>query len=323
VKQVLEVREQLPTIGFAIMSHADPAQLQRLIAGLNEHYDDPPIACHHDFSQRRLDTGSFPANVGFVEPSRKTGWGRLSVVKAGLDAIALLCEQADPDWFFLLSAADYPIMPAAAVRRELAQAECDAFADIRPLLPDEVGSARLTGRLNPKLNHFDSDENKGIKRRFYRSPQFWMPIIRFSPRLRPGKFTYRPHVDSPFHPYRDGIACYYGDHWFTANRRAAATLLTDSPLREKLFRHLRTRTQTDETFYLTMLANNPELTVCRDNRRFAEWNGGGAHPMFLTEAQLPEAFASGSFFARKFAVGSPLLDGIDERLRFREPLALP
>jgi hypothetical protein len=45
--------------------------------------------------------------------------------------------------------------------------------------------------------------------------------------------------------------------------------------------------------------------------------------MLLTEAQLPEAFASGAFFARKFAAGSSLLDRIDDHLRACEPLALP
>jgi hypothetical protein len=37
--------------------------------------------------------------------------------------------------------------------------------------------------------------------------------------------------------------------------------------------------------------------------------------MLLGEAQLGEALASGAFFARKFAAGSPLLDRIDELLR--------
>lgn len=297
------------------MSHADAAQLLRLVAGLNEHFDCPPISCHHDFGQSALDVRAFPSNVSFVEPSRKTGWGRLAVVWAGLDAIALLYKQHDPDWFFLLSAADYPIMPAADIGQELAQTSCDAFVDARPLLDDEIGVARVQGQLNPKLSHFASAENRVLKRKFYRSPQIWFPIVRSTPQLRLGKSTIRPKIDSPFHPYRNGIACYYGDHWFTGNRKAAASLLADSHLRTKLSKHLRTRTQVDETFYQTILANDPDLNVCRDNRRFAEWNGGGAHPMLLTETQLPEALASNAFFARKFAPGSPLLDRIDEHLR--------
>jgi hypothetical protein len=311
-----------PTIGFAIMSHSDQRQLRRLVEGLNLHYGHPPIACHHDASQSALDQKSFPPNVRFVQPTRRTGWGRWSVIEAGLDAIGLLHEGGGPDWFFLLSAADYPIMTASRVSSELAQAECDAFIDARPLLSGTSGAAELVDEFNPKLTHFESARNKVIKRRFYHSPQLWFPILRFRPRLRPGKFTVRPDVPSPFHPYRDGISCFYGDHWFTANRRAAAALLGASSLRTALARHLRTRTQVDETFYQTMLANAAGLRVSRDNRRFTEWNGGGAHPMLLTEQQLPEAFASGAFFARKFAAGTHLLDLIDARLQADEPVAL-
>jgi hypothetical protein len=302
-------------VGFAILSHGDQRQLRRLVDGLNLHYGNPPIACHHDFSQAPLDATLFPSNVRFVVPSYRTGWGRWSVVEGGLKAIQLLYEDGGPNWFFLLSAADYPIRKPSAVLEELASTPFDAFSDARPLLPAVAGSADIQGHFNPKLAHFSTEKNQTLKRTFYRSPQFWMPIIRRVPRWRPGKLTYRPDFPSPFHPYRNGIACLYGDHWFTANRKAARVLLEQSPLRQALSRHLRHRSAVDETFYQTVLCNHSALSICRDNRRFAEWNGGGAHPMLLGEAQLGEALASGAFFARKFAAGSPLLDRIDELLR--------
>ena len=302
-------------IGFAIMSHAEQKQLLRLVQGLNEHYRDPPIACHHDESQSPLDRSPFPANVRFVENPRRTGWGRWSVVEAGLAAIGTLYRGGGPDWFFLLSAADYPIMSKDRVLHQLESGGCDAFIDVRPLMPGDVPTATLKGPPNPKLPHYNSAGSQALKRRFYRSPQLWVPIIRRDPRYRIGKFTVRPDIPNPFHPYRNGVACFYGDHWITGNRRAAEVLLESSPLRAALAKHLRNRTQTDETFYQTILAAKPDLVLCRDNKRFAEWNGGGAHPMFLTEAQLPEAYASGAFFARKIAYGSGVVDRIDQDLR--------
>ena len=106
------------SIAFVLLSHREPAQLLRLVTTLNRLYDDPPIACHHDFSQCPLDTANFPGNVRFVTASIRTGWAKWSVVRAMLAALRLLYDHADPDWFILLSGADYPIRDAAAVRAE-------------------------------------------------------------------------------------------------------------------------------------------------------------------------------------------------------------
>jgi hypothetical protein len=59
---------------------------------------------------------------------------------------------------------------------------------------------------------------------------------------------------------------------------------------------------------------NQELVIDRDNRRFTDWNGGGAHPRILTEDDLPAMLSSGAFFARKFAHASPVLERLDEAL---------
>ena len=303
---------QLPTIGFVILSHVDDGALHRLVATLNMLYDDPPIACHHDFSQAALDTDVFPGNVHFVRPSFRTGWGTFPVVEAGLAALSLLYEKADPDWFFHLSAADYPVMPAARVRQELRRSGVDAYVDARALAGHE-GEARRIGQDNPKLTHFDLPSNVRLKWLFYFGRQLWIPIIRRKPRWRIGRHTFRPALEAR-HPFRDGFACFYGDHWYTANRRAARLLLNPTSDHLRLQRHLCMRPQADECYYQTVLCNAAELAVDRDNRRFAEWNGGGAHPVVLTDAQLEEARLSGAHFARKFKADSPVLERLDALL---------
>ena len=59
---------------------------------------------------------------------------------------------------------------------------------------------------------------------------------------------------------------------------------------------------------------NAALKIDRRNRRFEEWNGGGAHPQWLTSSELDTMFASGRHFARKFRPDDPVLDQIDEAL---------
>ena len=136
------VTRALPTtIGFVILSHGDQALLARLVSRLDQLYNNPPIACHHDFSQAPLDTAAFPGNVRFVQPSVATGWGKLSVVTAGLSALRLLVETADPDWFVLLSATDYPVRAAELVMHELATTRHDAFLDTRLVRGQTPGAA--------------------------------------------------------------------------------------------------------------------------------------------------------------------------------------
>lgn len=301
-------------IGFTLLSHSSSAQLKRLIEALNREYDEPPIACHHDFGQSPLDPADFSKNVHFVRPHFLTGWGRFSIVQATLAAIKLLYSfERRPDWFIHLSASDYPVRCGRDVRHLLAAAECDAFLDARALEPGATAKASLDGAPNNKLVHFSSPQNECIKRRFYTSREIWIPLIRTKPRLRLGRYTIRTswRVKGVY----DDFPAFYGDHWFCANAKVAEMLCTPSERHSRLQRHLARRTQVDETYFQTLIMNQPGLKVFLDNKRFAEWNGGGAHPMLLEERQLQQILSSGAFFARKFVAGSPILDRIDAALR--------
>lgn len=300
-------------VGFIIVSHEGGEKLHRLIEALDREYDMPPIAIHHDFDQAPLDKGNFRNGIFWVENWVRTSWAKWSVVEGSLKAFRLLYEDTDADWFFLLSASDYPVRKGQSVRQELAIATVDAFIDARPIVSGMTGAAVLSGCANAKLSHFDLVANQKLKWRFYFSRQWWFPIIRFRPRLRIGKWTYRPPLESK-HPFISGVTCFYGDHWFTANRKVVATLLERSLLNVELQHHYKNRTQPDESYYATLFANTKGLKICRDNRRFAEWNGGGAHPMILTSAQLPDIFKSNAFFARKFGDTPNLIEQVDAHL---------
>jgi hypothetical protein len=300
-------------IGFVILSHGDQALLARLVARLDHLYGKPPIACHHDFSQSRIDTAAFADNVRFVTPSVATGWGKLSVVTAGLAALRLLVETADPDWFVLLSATDYPVRSADAVLAELESSPFDAYVDARPVRGQAPGAATFGGEPNPKLDHFVLPSNIQLKWRFYVGAQLWAPVIKSRPKWRLGRVTLPLPFAAPG-PFRAGFSAYYGDHWFTANRRAAAALLLDDDRAKALRKHLVRRAQADECYYQTILANTPGLRICLDNKRYAEWNGGGAHPVAVEIEHVPAILASGQHFARKFALTSPAIAEIDRAI---------
>jgi hypothetical protein len=140
-----------------------------------------------------------------------------------------------------------------------------------------------------------------------------LPMPKRDPRWRLGRLTFRPLIESPLSPFDSNAGCFVGDQWFVASKKAVEHLAEPSPFRSALMRHYRLRSVPDESFYQTMLLNQ-ELVIDRDNRRFTDWNGGGAHPRILTEDDLPAMLSSGAFFARKFAHASPVLERLDEAL---------
>ena len=299
-----------PPMGFVILSHRDPDQLLRLITTLNRLYDAPPIVCHHD--ERQSPAPAAPANVRFVRPSLKTGWAKWSVVEAFLAALRLLYASDGPRWFTLLSGADYPVMRARQVMATLEGGACDAYIDAWRI-GDCARDVIRGKRRNPQLGHFDSLENRKLKRSHYLNAELWLPFVRRDPRWRLGRYT----IHLPFearNPFTRDFCCYYGDHWFTANAKAAAALLSPTDQHRALQRHLRMRTSPDECYYQSVLLNDPSLSISIDNKRWAEWNGGGAHPMTMNEREVPIALESGAYFARKFKPGDPTHDMVDAAL---------
>lgn len=301
-----------PSIGFVIMSHQSGGQLERLVRAINQLYDAPSIACHHDFSQAELDVSRFSSNVRFVQPSRRTAWGRMMTVEAALDALQLLYVDGGPDWFVLLGLSDYPIMSAAAVLNHLARSECDALLDYRSVGgPDaEVGLSA-----NPAIRQFDSEVSLREAARWYLATQLWVPVLKkkVGGGWRLGRRTWLLPVNYPFGPFDETFRCYRGSHWFTGSRRAAEVLLTPAKKHVALRRHFARRAVPEESYYQSVLVN-AGLKIDRHNQRFEDWKGGGAHPQWLTSVDLDAMFASGCHFARKFQPDDPVLDRIDEAL---------
>lgn len=301
-----------PPIGFVILSHRAPHQLLRLTRTLGRLYDNPPIVCHHDFGQVPLDRSCFPVHVRFVDEWVATGWGKWSVVDAFLRSLSTLYSTANPEWFVLLSGADYPIRPASDVIADLRASGVDAFIDVHQIDPAPAAS-KLTGAVSPMLHHLDRDESLRTKWGFYRARQFWVPILRRDPHLRLGRFTVRlPWTQSGM--FSDDFTLWWGEHWFTGNQHTAEVLLHPTSQHLAFQRYLRWRAFPEEAYYHTVLCNTPDLTINRHNKRYTEWNGGGAHPMTLGMEQLPILLQSGMHFARKFDINSPVLDAIDRIL---------
>jgi hypothetical protein len=270
-----------------VLSHRDPKQLHRLTRCLDELYEPAAIACHHDFGRCQLNRGSFPKSVVFVEPHVITRWGTMSIVLAGLLALRRLYTVADPDWFVMLSASDYPVRDPHVVLRDLYTSCCDAFLDHREIRDSQADAT------TPIISYAQPEWSALAYRRYVVAPA-------------------SGQCGSPFGPY---FRCFAGEQWLTASRRAARVLLNAAAAPSSVLQHFSKCLVPDEAVYHTILCNDPRLTVCSDNHRYTDWSSAGRHPKELGMGDLPIILASTAHFARKFRVDSDVvLRQLDERL---------
>jgi len=276
-------------VGFVLLTHNKPMQVVRLIKTLNRMFDAPQIVCHHDFSQSNIPTELFRANVSFVRPNIPTGWSKFSTVEATMLALKILFEAENaPDWFVLLSGADYPIKPARKIFDDLVQSNFDAH----------IHHEKIT------YKKFERDWQEQCFDR-YCTIKFKIPSI--SRKLRPIKRTItlrHPFFTTPILPFCKSLACFAGEHWFCANRKAGQYLLeyhTQHPALAAHYRRLDEYTITpEESFYQTILCNNRDLRLSQEHWRYIDWSGGGDHPKTLSLEDWPELKKSAAHFARKF-----------------------
>jgi hypothetical protein len=327
-------------IGFVILSHNCPQQLKRLVLSLRRAYDNPPIAIHHDIDQTEVRQDEFPSDIRFVSPHVRTGWGQFSLVVAALRALELLYKSTAPDWFVLLSAADYPTASAKQVLEDLASSGADALLDYRELPSAFEVRRTISYKLsfsgnfvsfgglrfdppypqpaNPALSHLVLPNNLELAWRRYVGLNLWLPRIKSGPRI--GRYTVHLPLDAWQTPFGPQFKCFYGDQWFTGNHKVADILLSPTSKHLQLRRHLRFRQVADECYYQTVLANTPGLRLSGATRRFAEWSEsaggsrGGSHPKELGISELPKIISSRAHFARKFAPDSPVLNDLDKLL---------
>jgi hypothetical protein len=274
-------------------------------------YDNPPIVCHHDFGQSPISLNEFPTDVKLVTPYVKTGWGKYSVILAFIKSVEILYRDFSPDWFVLLSGADYPTLAADKVLQDLSSGGMDALLDFREV-PEQLPSSVPPSSENPMLRLFDAPSNLALAWRRYIGAIAWVPIVRPGPRL--GRHTFCLPFRDPRSPFYQTFKCFYGDHWFAGNRKVATILANPTPKHMHLRRHLRWREVPEECYYHSILANEPEIRITRATKRYAEWLGGRSHPQNLGMNDLPALLSSGAHFARKFVEGSPALDELDRLL---------
>ena len=284
-------------IGFVLITHRNPAQIKRLINKLNDMFTFQPIACHHDLYKSEMSTTGFPSTVKFVRDFLRTGWGEFSVVLATLAAMRLLfwSEEA-PEWFVVLSEADYPIKSSATIVEELVHSPYDAYIQ-----------HELIG-----LGAKDDDWLRLCARRYLRK-HLKVPHLTRGLRLSLRSIEVPETLSRPFLPFARNFRCFAGSNWFSANRRCAEYILEWHRQHHALRRHYKNAPNVDESYFQCILCNG-QFNLCYDCKRYVDWSARGDHPKTLDIEDLPRMLESSAHFARKFDINrnSLVLDRLDE-----------
>lgn len=280
-------------VGFVLLTHAQPAQVSRLCWRLTALFDAPPIVCHHDHSKSTLRGDALPPNVRMVHPHLTTGWAEFSVVEATVRAFDLMYSDAPgPDWCVVLSGSDHPVSAPDRVLEDLYAGDYDAH--IRHEVIDASAMDDKSGRpLTAPGEHI-------ISRALSFGRFCTVPVPWLTPSLRPTtRVLYSPRWTRLFVPWSSTFRCYAGSQWFCANARAVQYIRRYHREQPRLAHFYRKRRFTEESYFQTILANNPAFRLHNENWRYTDWSIGGEHPRILTAADVPSVLASGRHFARK------------------------
>jgi hypothetical protein len=268
-------------------------------------FNYPLIVCHHDFSKCDLSVDSLPKNVLLVRPHINTQWASFTVVEATVQALQLMYEVPEPpDWFVILSGADYPIKSARQILDDLGSNLYDAYIQYEPITYETYKDD-----LKPNMLWLKNSYQR------YCTKSFSFDLSKkYFAQLNIEICLEHPLLTKPFLPFSKKLACFSGSQWFCANKKTAKYIIDFHSKRNALTFYYSKLKHPDESYFQTVLANASHLKLQNNRRRYIDWSSGGPHPKTLLMEDLPNLLASSAHFARKFDIDidSNILDELDK-----------
>ncbi len=301
-------------VGFVLVTHQNPMQIAFLCRRLSTIFPGASIALHHDFGQSVLDRSSLPGQIQVVEDWIPTAWGKFSLVAAYLKALRLLHHHASPKWSVSISGSDYPIKSSEEILADLAASSADAFIDFQDI---SDGVEALPSASN-EIKAFHTEQWLRSARERY----IGFDVLPHRLRKHVGLANRTLYVKNSlttqlFTPFRSTYRPHAGDAWHTINKRAAKALLRQDEVSMRLQRFYKRRAIPDESYYQTVLLNEPDLTITNDNRRYSIWPQGARSPRWLNAADVDDMVNSPAHFARKLPFDTELYSAVDSAVQIR------
>jgi hypothetical protein len=300
-----------PIVAYIVLSHENPGQVMRLIGRIRADRPASIVVVHHDPSKTTLPPRAFNGDEGviFVRPTIAGGWGDFRVLQMVLRAIDTLLASGRPfDWVTLISGQDYPIKPLATFEAALGGFG-DGALDRQHDSPDMERYTFAWRRLPRPF------ENRYTQALFARLK----PLGRLQPFVRfvNGRIGCRFGLKRRTSPLPPGMVFYKGSQWWALSEpciRAVQTFAREHP---EVLNWYRRTIIPDESFFQTVLYNDPRFSFVNNDFRFIRWDDHAAEsPATLSSRDLTAIAASPAFFARKFDMtrDPAVLDEIDRTL---------
>ncbi|MBN3949281.1 MAG: hypothetical protein HWQ38_23605 [Nostoc sp. NMS7] len=267
-------------------------------------FNYPLIVCHHDFSKCDLSVDTLSKNVLLVRPHLQTEWAGFALVEAPIQALRLMYEVPDPpDWFVLLSGADYPIKTARQILDDLTSSSDDAY-----IQHEQITYETYKSDVKPNMLWLKNSYQRYCTKSFsFHYSKKYLVHLNLEICLE------HPLLTKPFLPFSKKVACFSGSQWFCANSKAAKYIIDFHSQINPLTLYYSKLKYADESYFQTVLANASHLKLQNDRRRYIDWSDGGCHPKTLLMEDLPNLLASSAHFARKFDIDidSNILNELD------------
>lgn len=280
---------------FLILAHTDPEQLKRLITALDSgssffyiHWDkknesvlsESPII-------KELKTHS---NIYFIQDRLRIYWGGFNIVQATIRLLQKAYKNPDITYFHLLSGIDYPLKPLSHILHFFENNTHNYLTYV----PEESNMRYLIERFYFYDNDYINPQNKKHRLKFqlllFIQRCTWFLVQVLGIRIRK----------------KLNMQYYHGTQWFSLHRTAITYIinhLNENPWILKRFQHTAV---CDESFFIMLLMNNPELreSIVNNDLRLRMYDGmpnrGG---YILTEKDFELIKNSRALFGRKFISG--------------------
>jgi glycosyltransferase involved in cell wall biosynthesis len=290
---------------YLIACHTNPEQVLRLVTTLRRHSPDSYILIHPDPAGASLDRSVFAEidQLHIIDDPIPVAWGEFSLVEMELHCLTWLLDHHIPfDWLVFLSGQDYPIQPIAEIEQFLATTEYDGLMEHFDATDPPPVSTSSGLRWKP---------DTGFKRFFYRYVSLSLPGQLRGPVFRLGRWLNAVQslvtlaVDrqgvklgircpTPFHAQ---FRCYAGSQWHSLSYRCVCYIHEFVQQHPEIVHHYRHTLIPDESFFQTILLNQPQFTILNDNKRYIAWNG--SKPAILQAQDFDRLIHSSCHFARK------------------------
>lgn len=285
---------------YLVTAYDHLEHLQRLCRALETSDPGCLVVVQFDSGSARLPRASdLGARVIFTRD--RVIWGDGSYADALIQSMgALLADEWD--WLVVLSGQDYPVRELSVLHLELGSDAFDAYAPARSGAPTEMScDDEIVQRYGYRYRWFNGNWPRLARAVVARSAR---PLslatggwLRLQPRPRGmGPGIGRRRRPTPFSEYRP---CFMGSDYVAARRRLVEEFVALLEREPELLEHYRQTFIPSESLFATVFRWIAADRVADRNFHFMQYSGR-ANPRSITSADLPQLWASGAIFARKF-----------------------